>query len=102
MFSHCFGYPTITTGLVLGPREIGTMASRIILGWLVRRVDPRAMVMPGLVLTAASPYFKTGFSPQMGPGLVIWTGVLQGLDLGLVFVPLSTIPFATIEANHAE
>jgi len=56
--------------------------------------------MAGLILTAASLYFMTGFSPQMGSGPVIWTGVLQGLGLGLVFVPLSTIAFSTIDARY--
>lgn len=100
MLARIFGYPTITTGLVMGPRGIGTMASMIIVGKLMRSVDPRGMVMLGLILTAASLYFMTGFSPQMGSGPVIWTGVLQGLGLGLVFVPLSTIAFSTIEPRY--
>lgn len=97
MLSRLFGYPTFTTGLVMGPRGIGTMASMLIVGRLVRRVDPRFLVSLGLILTAASLYFMTGFSPQMGSGPVIWTGVLQGMGLGLVFVPLSTIAFSTID-----
>lgn len=97
MLSRIFGYPTITTGLVMGPRGVGTMVSMIMVGRLVQKVDARILVSFGLILTAASLYFMTGFSPQMGSGPVIWTGVLQGLGLGLVFVPLSTIAFATIE-----
>ena len=96
MLSRIFGYPTITTGLVMGPRGVGTMASMLIVGRLVQKTDARLLVTVGLILTAASLYFMTGFTPQMGPGPVIWTGVLQGLGLGLVFVPLSTIAFATI------
>ncbi|MEO8243771.1 MAG: DHA2 family efflux MFS transporter permease subunit [bacterium] len=100
MLSKIFGYPTITVGLVMGPRGVGTMASMIIVGRLVRTVDPRALVIVGLLLTAASLYYMTGFSPMMGSGPVIWTGVLQGLGLGLVFVPLSTIAFSTIDAKY--
>ena len=100
MLGRIFGYPVITTGLVMGPRGVGTMASMIVVGRLVRTVDARVLVVTGLLLTAASLYFMTGFSPQMGSGPVIWTGVLQGLGLGLVFVPLSTIAFSTIEARY--
>jgi DHA2 family multidrug resistance protein len=39
----------------------------------------------------------TGFSPQMNDWPIVWTGVVQGLGLGLVFVPLSTVAFATID-----
>ena len=100
MLSRIFGYPTITTGLVIGPRGVGTMASMIMVGRLVRTVDARILVVAGLILTAGSLYFMTDFSPLMSSGPIIWTGVLQGLGLGLVFVPLSTIAFATIDAKY--
>ena len=97
MLARIYGYPTITTGLVMAPRGVGTMVSMIVVGKLVRTVDARLLVTLGLILTAASFYFMTGFTPQMDRSLIIWTGVLQGLGLGLVFVPLSTIAFATID-----
>jgi DHA2 family multidrug resistance protein len=100
MLSKIFGYPTITTGLVMGPRGFGTMFSMIMVGRLVRTVDARILVVMGLLLTAASLYYMTGFSPDMGSWPIIWTGILQGLGLGLVFVPLSTIAFATIDAKY--
>ncbi|GLS86843.1 EmrB/QacA family drug resistance transporter [Cypionkella aquatica] len=96
MLSKIFGYPTITTGVVMAPRGVGTMISMIMVGRLVQKVDARLLVSVGLILTAGSLHFMTQFTPQMDSSLVIWTGVLQGLGLGLVFVPLSTIAFATI------
>lgn len=100
MLSKIFGYPTITTGLVMGPRGVGTMISMLLVGKLVRTVDPRLLVVTGLLLTASSLYFMTGFSPLMNAWPVIWTGVVQGLGLGLVFVPLSTIAFSTIDVKY--
>ena len=41
----------------------------------------------------------TGFSPQMDDWSIVATGIIQGLGLGLVFVPLSTVAFATLEAR---
>ncbi len=99
MLSRIFGYPVITVGLVMGPRGVGTMAMMILVGKLVRIVDARILVTTGLLITAGSLHFMTQFSPQMGMGPVIWTGVMQGIGLGLVFVPLTTIAFATIP-NH--
>ncbi len=81
----------------MAPRGVGTMFSMIMVGRLVRTVDARLLVTLGLLLTAASLYLMTGFTPQMDSHLIIWSGVIQGLGLGLVFVPLSTIAFATIE-----
>ncbi len=47
MLSRIFGYPTITTGLVMAPRGVGTMISMLIVGRLVRRVDARVLVTVG-------------------------------------------------------
>jgi DHA2 family multidrug resistance protein len=99
MLSRIFGYPTITTGLVMGPRGFGTMASMIIVGRLSGKVDARVLVVLGIVLTATSLYFMTGFSPLMTSFPVIWTGVMQGVGMGLVFVPLTTLAFATINSR---
>lgn len=97
MLSRIFEYPVITTGLVMAPRGVGTMISMIIVGRLVRLVDPRKLVVAGLMLTAISLYYMTGFTPQMDSSPIIISGVIQGLGLGLVFVPLSTVAFATLE-----
>lgn len=97
MLSRILGYPVITTGWVMAPRGVGTMISMLLVGRLVRKVDPRMLVLTGLSLTALSLWEMTGFSPQMDAWPVIRSGVVQGLGLGLVFVPLSTIAFATLE-----
>ena len=97
MLSRILGYPVITTGMVMAPRGVGTMISMLIVGRLVRKVDPRMLVIAGLLLTAFSLYEMTGFTPQMDSLPIIRSGIVQGLGLGLVFVPLSTVAFATIE-----
>ncbi|AWC24640.1 Multidrug resistance protein B [Aminobacter sp. MSH1] len=100
MLTRIYGYPTITTGLVMAPRGVGTMVAMLLVGRLVRLVDNRYLVVAGLLLTAISLYYMTGFTPQMDAFLIVSTGVIQGLGLGLVFVPLSTVAFATLEPRH--
>lgn len=96
MLQRLFGYPVITTGMMLAPRGIGTMASMMIVGQLVGRVDPRLLIFTGLTLMAVSLYQMTGFSLDMDTRPVIVSGLIQGLGLGLIFVPLNTIAFATL------
>ncbi|MCA8879334.1 MAG: DHA2 family efflux MFS transporter permease subunit [Rhodobacteraceae bacterium] len=100
MLAAVFSYPTMTTGFVMAPRGVGTMISMLLVGRLVHRVDARFLVATGLVLTALSLHMMTGFSPQMDSHPIIVSGVVQGLGLGLVFVPLSTVAFATLEARY--
>src|SRR5262245_44818577 len=97
MLANLFNHPTVTTGIVMAPRGVGTMISMLLVGRLVRIVDARILVITGLLLTASSLYDMTGFSPQMDDFLIVSSGVIQGLGLGLVFVPLSTIAFATLD-----
>ncbi len=99
MLSRIFNYPTITTGVIMAPRGVGTMVSMILIGRIIQKVDARYLVVLGLVLTAYSLYVMTGFTPQMDSYLILESGIVQGLGLGLVFVPLSTVAFATLEAH---
>ncbi len=100
MLSTIFGYPVITIGMVMAPRGVGTMITMILAGKLIPVVDPRKLVVSGLLLTVLSLWMMTGFSPQMDAWLLIVSGVVQGLGLGLVFVPLSTVAFATLEPRY--
>lgn len=54
MLSRILGYPVITTGWVMAPRGVETMISMLLVGRLVRKVDPRLLVVAGLSLTAGS------------------------------------------------
>ena len=96
MLQNLYGYPVITTGMVLAPRGVGTMISMIVVGRLVGRVDARILIFAGLSLTALSLWQMAAFSPQMDWRPLVVSGVVQGLGLGLVFVPLSTLAFATL------
>ncbi|SMD04766.1 MFS transporter, DHA2 family, multidrug resistance protein [Fulvimarina manganoxydans] len=97
MLQNILGYPVVTTGLVLAPRGVGTMISMIVVGRIIGKFDTRLLILTGLLLTALSLYQMSGFSPQMDQTPIIVSGVVQGLGLGLVFVPLSTLAFATLE-----
>ncbi|WP_274626601.1 DHA2 family efflux MFS transporter permease subunit [Arvimicrobium flavum] len=96
MLSRLFNHSTTLTGLVMAPRGVGTMVSMLIVGRLVQMVDPRYLVVTGLSLTAWSLHMMTGFTPQMDDYEIVLSGIIQGLGLGLVFVPLSTVAFATL------
>jgi DHA2 family multidrug resistance protein len=96
MLQNLMNYPVVTTGLVTAPRGIGTMAAMFLVARLVGRVDIRLIIMTGLLLAVISSWQMTGFSLQMGMGPIVISGVLQGLGLGFVFTPLSTVTFATL------
>lgn len=90
------GYPVLTTGLVLAPRGLGTMAAMAIAGRLTRHVDPRLLMLTGLLLTAYSLWQMGQFTTDVSSAIVVENGLIQGFGLGFVFVPLSTLAYSTL------
>ena len=97
MLENLMGYPVVTTGLVTAPRGFGTLFSMFLVGRLIGRVDTRIIILTGLALTAYSLWRMTHIDLQMGPELVVTAGITQGFGVGLIFVPLSTVVFATLD-----
>ena len=99
MLQNLMNYPVITTGIVTAPRGVGTLLAMLAVGRLVNRVDSRLLMFFGLVMTAYSLYEMMGYSLQMGEGPIIWAGIVQGVGLGFIFVPLSAVTFATLPSE---
>ena len=90
------GYPVVTAGLVMGPRGLGTMACMFLVGRLIGKVDTRLLLLVGLLLTAWAMYDMTGWNPNVSQWMIAVTGFIQGAGLGFLFVPLTTVTFATL------
>ncbi len=97
------GYPVVTAGLVMGPRGLGTMLCMFLVGRLIGKVDTRLLLMVGLLLTAWAMYDMTGWNQNVSQWTIAVTGFVQGAGLGFLFVPLTTVTFATLApAQRAE
>jgi DHA2 family multidrug resistance protein len=94
------GFPVITAGYVLAPRGAGTMLAMLIVGRLVGKVDTRVLVLVGLALMAWSLHAMTQWNTDVGVYKIVYTGVVQGIGLGFIFVPLSTVAFATLAPRY--
>jgi len=54
------------------------------------------MLFVGFTVTAVSLWQMAHYSLDLAQGDIIWPGVIQGIGMGLVFVPLSAATFATL------
>ncbi|MHB8477960.1 MAG: DHA2 family efflux MFS transporter permease subunit [Steroidobacteraceae bacterium] len=96
MLETLLDYPVATTGLVTAPSGVGTMFTMLIVGRLIGRIDLRLMLFTGFTVTALSLWQMAHYSLDLSSGDIIWPGVIQGIGMGLVFVPLSAATFATL------
>lgn len=94
------GYPIIDVGLLLAPRGLGTMAAMMLVGRLSGKVDPRALILLGLGLISFSLWRMSLFNLDTPGRDIVVTGITQGLGLGFIFVPLSTLTFSTLAPRY--
>jgi MFS transporter, DHA2 family, multidrug resistance protein len=92
-------YPVVLTGLVTAPRGVGTLVAMLVVGRLLGKIDIRLIIASGFGLTAFSIWQMTHFYVQMDSWTVVWSGLTQGLGVGLAFVPLASITFSTLSAQ---
>lgn len=93
-------YPVLTIGLVLAPRGVGTMFSMMLVGRMLGRVDARIPILAGMGMMVASLQGMADFGTEASIQSIVWLGVLQGAGLGLVFVPISTIAYSTLQPSQ--
>ncbi|HET7804181.1 MAG TPA: DHA2 family efflux MFS transporter permease subunit [Pseudolabrys sp.] len=93
---NLLGYPIQTAGLLLGSRGVGTLLTMMVAPRLMRMVQPRYLILCGLLLAGGTLYVMTGFSLDVTQTMIVATSVVQGVGLGLLFVPISTVAFATL------
>ncbi len=100
MMQQLMGYSALESGLVTMPRGLGSFVAMFAVGRLIGKVDTRFILLAGLLLNLIGLWMMTGFDLSMNSRLIIVSGVIQGLGVGLIFVPLSALAFATLQPQH--
>lgn len=101
MLQRLYGYPVIDTGMLLVPRGVGIVASMFVAGQLIQRqVDARYLVGGGLAIAAVSLWQMTQWTLVMGESEFVIAGLVQGIGMGLVFIPLNLTAFSTLGAQQ--
>ncbi|HKO06990.1 MAG TPA: DHA2 family efflux MFS transporter permease subunit [Alphaproteobacteria bacterium] len=93
-------YPVVTTGFVIAPRGIGTMIAMILVGRIIGPVDARLLLAIGFALAAVSLYWMASFSLDVGIRDIVMSGLVQGIGLGFIWVPVTAIAFSTLDPSR--
>lgn len=96
MLQGLMQYSAVTAGIVTAPSGLGTMAAMVVVGRLASKIDLRLLLAAGFGLTAISLAWMCQYTIVLSQHDIIWPGVIQGVGMGLVFVPLSAATFATL------
>jgi MFS transporter, DHA2 family, multidrug resistance protein len=96
---NLLGYPIQTAGFLLGSRGIGTLLTMMIAPRLIRMIETRYLILAGLLLTSGTLYVFTGFSLDTTQQTIVLISIVQGVGLGLLFVPVTTVAFITLPGH---
>jgi MFS transporter, DHA2 family, multidrug resistance protein len=96
---NLLGYPIQTAGFLLGSRGIGTLLTMMAAPRLMAMTQPRNLILVGLLLTAGTLYEMIGFSLDVTQRTIVIVSIVQGVGLGLLFVPVTSVAFLTLPGH---
>jgi DHA2 family multidrug resistance protein len=98
------GYTAMLAGLVLAPGGLSTLVTMPIAAALLNRIDPRWIIVTGCAINAYAMYLMATLTLEASYWHVMLPRLIQGLGIGLTFVPLSTVALSAVpmrEMGHA-
>ena len=98
MLKELAGFPESIIGTLLGFRGVGGMLG-FFCAMFVGRLDPRIGISLGFLGQAFSGWDMMGFTPDTTVERVAFNSLLQGMSVGLIWVPLTTATFSTLPAS---
>src|SRR5438093_969019 len=94
------GYPSVQAGIAVAPRGLGSFFSMPIVGFLTSKIDPRKLLIVGLLLGSLTLWALGSINLQVGYWDIFWPQFFQGIAMGLVFVPLTTVTMSMIRREE--
>ena len=92
-------FPDTTIGMLVGYRGIGA-AVGFFMAMLLGKFDPRGVMLVACFLQALSGYWLINFSLDVNQTDLAMALALQGLSIGLCWVPMTVVSFWTLDAKY--
>ena len=99
MMQDLKGFPDSVIGWLIASRGIGALAAFTSMAFL-NRFDPRVILVAGFTIQALSGWYMASFDINVPALNVATASAIQGLGMGLTWVPLTVITFATLNPRH--
>ena len=90
------GYSALDAGWAMLPRGLGSFIAMPFVGILMSKIEARKLLVVGLTVAAYSLWALSHVNLNAGYWDVFWPQFIQGLSMGFVFVPLTTVTHDTI------
>ena len=94
------GYSALQSGYASMPRGLGSLVAFLLVPMLIARLGPRRVLLIGIVLCVTALWQMGHFDLAMNVNPIVRSGLIQGMGTGLLFAPLNTLAYATLNPAH--
>ncbi|MBV8818765.1 MAG: DHA2 family efflux MFS transporter permease subunit [Acidobacteriaceae bacterium] len=94
------GYPALQAGIALAPRGMGSFIAMPVVGALLAKGDARKFLAAGVIISGGTMFALARLNLEAGYWDFFWPQFIQGISLGLLFVPLTTITMGMIRREE--
>ena len=96
------GYPLVDSGIVLAWRGAGSMCSALIVGRILKFIDPRKVILAGMAVAASTMWLMAGFTEDIDKTVVYVICFAQGIALSSFIIPVNTVAFSTLTPEQRD
>ncbi len=96
LMESMLGYPVSTTGLLMAPRGLAVGIGMFVVGRLSGKVDLRLLVFSGMAFSFVGSFAMTKYTLGVDMWALTWPGLLQGIGIALIMVPLNVHAYSTL------
>ncbi len=87
------GYTATLAGLVITPGGFAVMVCMPIVGFLLKKIQPRTLVAVGLIIEVAALLHLSGITLQVSYKYLMWARVYQAVGIACLFVPVTSAAY---------
>src|SRR5690348_1299232 len=85
------GYPALQAGIAMLPRGLGSFIAMPAVGALLSKVKAHYLLVCGILLGSFAMFRLSHLNTDVGYWNFFWALIWQGIGMGLIFIPLTTI-----------
>ncbi len=96
------GYSMIDSGVIMASRGAGAMFAALFTGHMLKFIDPRKVILAGMMLSAYSMWEFSNFTQDIDLTAVLVNNFAQGIALSFFIIPVNTVAFSSLPSEHRD
>jgi DHA2 family multidrug resistance protein len=96
LMQNILGYWALQSGYASMPRGVGSLIAFLVVPFMIQHGGPRRVLLLGIGLSMLALWWMAHFSLDMTSTPIMTAGLVQGLGTGLLFAPLNTLSYVTL------